>query len=407
MAMAVVESKEDSVADNKSTDEDIPQEFMCPITREVMRNPVITVVGHSYEREAIEEWLLKHNSDPLTGMQLSSKMLVPNHTLRKQIESYVVKYGIKIKSSVTSFHPLLKLLREHTEVMRCFYASSNILHRLSDDWLEKHKEWQSWIKNYLKSLKKFTQQMQETRANMLKHLLWLRGLAKAYANKELALYLEKDELKLQTTQSKGEEVKASDDDIAIQHILPRFIALKTSLRCVAGAQELNLTPTQQMLKLLEAIIEKSDITGSNFDFEEEAVAFSALLGAMVGGNAGGTTGATIGSAGGPVGTVAGATIGFYLGVLVGATPPMAYAAYREHSKAHISSDLEIINLAHLGLSRYCCHVSQELKELVKYNDLLSEQMSTWLAHTTLESLALELWLNPLELLISLLQEPLL
>ena len=30
--------------------------FYCPITQDIMTDPVLTVDGHSYERAAIEEW---------------------------------------------------------------------------------------------------------------------------------------------------------------------------------------------------------------------------------------------------------------------------------------------------------------------------------------------------------------
>ena len=34
-----------------------PDCFLCPITREMLRDPVITADGHTYEREAIEKHL--------------------------------------------------------------------------------------------------------------------------------------------------------------------------------------------------------------------------------------------------------------------------------------------------------------------------------------------------------------
>lgn len=34
-----------------------PIEFICPITGEMMDDPVITRTGQTYERKAIEDWL--------------------------------------------------------------------------------------------------------------------------------------------------------------------------------------------------------------------------------------------------------------------------------------------------------------------------------------------------------------
>ena len=35
----------------------IPDEYLCPITHQLMRDPVIASDGYSYERTAIEQWL--------------------------------------------------------------------------------------------------------------------------------------------------------------------------------------------------------------------------------------------------------------------------------------------------------------------------------------------------------------
>jgi len=53
-----------------------------------MHDPVILSDGHTYERQHIMKWLRNNNSSPFTGMTLDSKVLIPNHTLRKAIEEY-------------------------------------------------------------------------------------------------------------------------------------------------------------------------------------------------------------------------------------------------------------------------------------------------------------------------------
>ena len=66
-------------------DDDYEEEeegFLCPITRELMRDPVFCADGHSYERSYIEEWLRTHKTSPLTNTRLAHKQLVPNHALR-------------------------------------------------------------------------------------------------------------------------------------------------------------------------------------------------------------------------------------------------------------------------------------------------------------------------------------
>ena len=63
--------------------------LLCPITCDIMRDPVILAGdGHTYERKAIEEWLRKGNLiSPATGASLGGNcMLFANIALRKTIE---------------------------------------------------------------------------------------------------------------------------------------------------------------------------------------------------------------------------------------------------------------------------------------------------------------------------------
>ncbi len=91
------EEEEDEIA-HESYDEDFPNEYLCPINLTPMKEPVICMDGHSYEKKAIERWFRSHNKSPKTGLVLESKMLIPNHALRSAIEEYKSK-KISSKSS--------------------------------------------------------------------------------------------------------------------------------------------------------------------------------------------------------------------------------------------------------------------------------------------------------------------
>jgi len=60
--------------------------FLCPITRDLMTDPVICSDGHTYERYAIEEWLRSSSRSPKTNQRLASRELIPNHAMRNTIE---------------------------------------------------------------------------------------------------------------------------------------------------------------------------------------------------------------------------------------------------------------------------------------------------------------------------------
>ncbi|NWI84584.1 WSDU1 protein, partial [Pitta sordida] len=68
----------------------VPDEFLCPITRELMKDPVIAADGYSYEREAMEHWLSnKRRSSPMTNLPLHSLLLTPNRTLKMAISRWL------------------------------------------------------------------------------------------------------------------------------------------------------------------------------------------------------------------------------------------------------------------------------------------------------------------------------
>lgn len=68
----------------------IPQEYICPITAEIMNDPVIGTDGHTYERAAITEWLTtRHTQSPMTRVPMTVGDLKPNFALRASIERWL------------------------------------------------------------------------------------------------------------------------------------------------------------------------------------------------------------------------------------------------------------------------------------------------------------------------------
>lgn len=72
-------------------DIDVPPFFLCPISLEIMKDPVTVSSGITYDRESIEKWLFsgKKETCPVTKQVLSSDSdLTPNHTLRRLIQAW-------------------------------------------------------------------------------------------------------------------------------------------------------------------------------------------------------------------------------------------------------------------------------------------------------------------------------
>ena len=67
----------------------MPPHMSCPITHEIMVDPVVTADGQSYERTAIEQWLQHSKTSPLTGEPLANLSLTPNMALRRLIQEWI------------------------------------------------------------------------------------------------------------------------------------------------------------------------------------------------------------------------------------------------------------------------------------------------------------------------------
>jgi hypothetical protein len=81
-------------AEPDANNQETPDCFLCPITQEMILDPVITADGHTYERQAIRVWLSQHQTSPRTGELLADKMLRPNHALRTQIVEHRAQRGL-------------------------------------------------------------------------------------------------------------------------------------------------------------------------------------------------------------------------------------------------------------------------------------------------------------------------
>ena len=65
-----------------------PSSFYCPISMELMSDPVVLATGHTYERVCIERWLQQGNRTcPVTGMRLRHLELTPNFALRVAVQA--------------------------------------------------------------------------------------------------------------------------------------------------------------------------------------------------------------------------------------------------------------------------------------------------------------------------------
>eukprot|EP00930_Biecheleria_cincta_P070173 TRINITY_DN57819_c0_g1_i1.p1 TRINITY_DN57819_c0_g1~~TRINITY_DN57819_c0_g1_i1.p1 ORF type:complete len:625 (-),score=117.30 TRINITY_DN57819_c0_g1_i1:49-1923(-) len=66
----------------------IPEDAICPISQQIMEDPVVCADGHSYERSFIQRWLaLGKRTSPRTNLSLAHTTLIPNLNLRGMIQA--------------------------------------------------------------------------------------------------------------------------------------------------------------------------------------------------------------------------------------------------------------------------------------------------------------------------------
>ena len=82
--------------------DNIPDEFLCPITLEIMKEPVLCEDGYSYEKTAI--MTIRNSLSPMTRQPIDKTKLIPNRALKNVIEKSIstnVEYQNILKKQKT------------------------------------------------------------------------------------------------------------------------------------------------------------------------------------------------------------------------------------------------------------------------------------------------------------------
>ncbi|CAK8575721.1 unnamed protein product [Lathyrus sativus] len=121
---------------------EIPSYFLCPISFQIMKDPVTTVTGITYDRESIEKWLLKATICvcPVTNQSLprSKEYLTPNHTLQRLIKAWISSNEANGDDDDQIPSPKYSLNRTHLQkllknlvVPNCFRTAMEKIHDLA------------------------------------------------------------------------------------------------------------------------------------------------------------------------------------------------------------------------------------------------------------------------------------
>jgi len=73
---------------------DPPENLICPISFELLVDPVFAVDGHTYSRAEIQAWLdTGKSTSPKTNEPLAHTFLTPNHLVRGMVQEYLEANG--------------------------------------------------------------------------------------------------------------------------------------------------------------------------------------------------------------------------------------------------------------------------------------------------------------------------
>uniref|UniRef100_J3LZ43 RING-type E3 ubiquitin transferase n=1 Tax=Oryza brachyantha TaxID=4533 RepID=J3LZ43_ORYBR len=88
-----------------------PEELRCPISLQLMYDPVIVASGQTYERACIDKWFSSGNTTcPKTRNELSQLSMTPNYCIKGLIASWCEQNGVLVPSAPPD-SPKLKYLR--------------------------------------------------------------------------------------------------------------------------------------------------------------------------------------------------------------------------------------------------------------------------------------------------------
>jgi hypothetical protein len=83
-----------STVDEGGDDDDHPDAFVCPITLELMEDPVFTADGQTYDRASITQWFKSNKTSPMTGLELPHTTLLDNLAMMTVIQQYRATKGL-------------------------------------------------------------------------------------------------------------------------------------------------------------------------------------------------------------------------------------------------------------------------------------------------------------------------
>lgn len=101
-----------------------PRSFYCPLTMEVMVDPVIDAEGNTYERKALLQWLSHYGVSPVSRQPLNSNLVVPNFALRDTIHEVMGAAWVNQRTEEVR-HQYSSEMEDTSEHSNCEFSQSS------------------------------------------------------------------------------------------------------------------------------------------------------------------------------------------------------------------------------------------------------------------------------------------
>ncbi|KAL9649326.1 hypothetical protein ABK040_014628 [Willaertia magna] len=142
------------------------EKYTCPISQELMIDPVTIESGHTFDRNSIEEWLKSKNTCPITRKKIKSRNLATNlsvkSTISDNIEIFIKKVIKNVNlwsSDVTLIDICLELINYSLNLIQNnnnFKSSEKEMYNLKFEVLLKEQNEDKLFNNYILEINKVT-----------------------------------------------------------------------------------------------------------------------------------------------------------------------------------------------------------------------------------------------------------
>ena len=125
--------------------ESMKEYLICPITKQDMEEPVVGVDGNSYERAAIQRWLVDTGTSPINGEVWPHKDLIVNRALKRTIDKCKELTEVTSTDTGESAQPAAVIKPEELAANK-LQARGKLRLLNMDQWeLDRSKSWWHWV----------------------------------------------------------------------------------------------------------------------------------------------------------------------------------------------------------------------------------------------------------------------